>query len=169
MKKLILTSAFALCSLIGIAQHELKLNFFNVIAIGSVELGYEYLLDDNQSIGFGLLINDRYNYRSETSAREFDTNSFFAAYNFYVSGSDNTGLVISPQAKVRFGDYTRSDGRKVDMDSFSLGAGLGYKWIFEQIFTIGPEVYIGRNFSDDVRREFEAIEFNVGVNIGVRF
>lgn len=58
-------------------KSEVKFNIANVIAIESVEIGYEYFLDDNQSIGAELHINDRFSYNTEKKGKKFDTNSFF--------------------------------------------------------------------------------------------
>ena len=40
----------------GLPQNEVKLNIFNTIINGSLELGYEHFLDQNQSQGCNLAV-----------------------------------------------------------------------------------------------------------------
>src|SRR6476620_8409606 len=46
----------------GFPRHEVKWNIANTIIFASVELGYEYFIDSNQSVGAEILINDVYNF-----------------------------------------------------------------------------------------------------------
>ncbi|HZH70656.1 MAG TPA: DUF3575 domain-containing protein [Flavobacteriaceae bacterium] len=163
------------------AQHEIKLNIANTIAIASVELGYEYFFDNNQSLEAQVLINDRYNYGSEKGDRQFNTHSFQLGYNFYIIQEfQGTGFHISPFLKYRTGDFEETKAVTVgsntfdekvttDMNSFLIGIGGGYKFNFGNQFVFGPYANIGRNFSDVVKERFSAIEFNAGFNIGYRF
>ena len=67
MKKMFLSIAMALVSLGAFAQtykNEVKLNILNVIIRPSIELGYEYYLDDNQSVDAELMFLDRFSYWS---------------------------------------------------------------------------------------------------------
>lgn len=157
-------------------QNEIKLNIANTIAIASVEFGYERFLDYHQSIEGVILINDRINYHSESGSRDFQTNSFKLGYNYYF-GEDYTasGLYVNPFLKYRTGEFSE-EGRDVeapeivtDMNSLIIGIGSGYKWNFNDTFVLGPFINVGRNFSEEVKDRFSAIEFNAGFNIGYRF
>ncbi len=160
-------------------QNEIKLNIANTIAIASVEFGYERFLDYHQSIEGIVLINDRMNYHSEKGSRDFNTTSFKLGYNYYF-GEDNaaSGLYVNPFVKYRSGEFTQDTLREgssspgvevTDMNSFIIGFGAGHIWNFNDTFVIGPFLNIGRNFSEEVRDRFSAIEFNAGLNIGYRF
>lgn len=153
------------------SQHEIKVNILNVIALGSVELGYEYYLDERQSVGLDLLINDTYNMSIGRQVEDFNTNSMQLSYNYNISKrGDGSGFIISPLLKFRFGDYQEtSSDPKIDMDSFIIGIGAGYKWNFNNRFVIGPYANIGRNFSEEVTEEFTKIEFSAGFNLGFKF
>ena len=162
---------------IDFMQNELKINIANTIAIASVEVGYERFMDHNQSIDFEILINDRMNYHSEKNSRQFKTTSFKVGYNFYF-GTENSGsgLFANPFAKIRTGEFTEvvkveeRDVRQVtDMGAFIIGIGGGYKWNFNDTFVLGPYANIGRNFSNEVKERFSALEFNAGFSIGYRF
>ena len=169
MKKL-LFSCLVLFGASAFAQHEVKWNIGNTIMHASVEVGYEYLIDNHQSVGAELLFNDVYNLRIGRQATDFDTNSFKISYNYY-TGERNDEFVISPFLQARQGDYQKyTDSPKIDMDSFIVGIGLGYKWNINDKFVFGPYFTIGRNFSEEVNDEFNTpVEIGVGFGIGYRF
>lgn len=152
-------------------KSEVKFNIANVIAIASIEVGYEYFLDDNQSVGAELHINDRFSYIEETDLKEFKTNSFLINYNYYFNPEDKGSFYAYPFLKYRFGEHTDDRAGKVDtdMDSFIMGLGVGYKWAWNDKFAIAPYVSIARNFSDEVNDRFMSIEPNAGVSVGYRF
>lgn len=173
----LLLTAFTGLSQSNGKQNEIKLNIANTIAIASVEFGYERFLDDHQSIEGMILINDRMSYRSEKDSREFKTNSFKLGYNYYFGDEyPASGLYVNPFLKYRTGEFseeieTDSNNTRIetDMDAFIIGLGTGYKWNFNDTFVLGPFINIGRNFSEEVKDRFSAIEFNAGFNIGYRF
>lgn len=152
-------------------QNEIKFNILNVIALGSVEIGYEYYLDEHQSIGLDVLINDTYNMSIGRQVEDFNTNSFQFSYNYNISRrGDGSGFIISPLLKFRLGDYQETNlTPKIDMNSFIIGLGTGYKWSFNNRFVMGPYANIGRNFSEEVTEEFTKIEFSAGFNLGFKF
>jgi len=173
MKKIILGLAFLGSVFTAEAQYksEVKFNIANVIAIASVEVGYEYFLDDNQSIGAELHINDRFSYLEETDDKKFNTNSFLVSYNYYFNPESKGSFYAYPFFKYRFGDHEDKRVGKVDtdMNSFIMGLGVGYKWAWNDKFAISPYVSIARNFSEEVNDRFMAIEPNAGVSVGYRF
>lgn len=173
MKKIVLGLAFLTGVFSVKAQYksEVKFNIANVIAIASVEIGYEYFLDDNQSIGAEIHINDRFSYIEETSVKKFNTNSVLINYNYYFSPENKGSFYAYPFLKYRFGDHEdkRVDRLDTDMDSFIMGLGAGYKWAWNDKFAISPYVSIARNFSEEVNDRFMAIEVNAGVSVGYRF
>lgn len=173
MKKLIATAAFGLLALVGHAQekkHQVHWNIANTIALASVEFGYQYFIDEHQAIGADILINDTYNMAFGREAKDFDTNSYQLSYNYY-TGEAQDEWIISPFIKIRSGEYQQYEGSPIiDMDSFILGAGVGYMWNLNDTFVFGPTASIGRNFSDKVNDEFSSgVEFHLGARIGFRF
>lgn len=173
MKKVFLGLLFfsALFSTNAQYKSEVKFNIANVISIASIEVGYEYFLDDNQSIGAELHINDRFSYVEETDDKKFETNSFVINYNYYFSPENKGSFYAYPFLKYRFGEHKddRAGKPNTDMDSFIMGLGAGYKWAWNDKFAIAPYVSIARNFSEDVNDRFMAIEINGGVSVGYRF
>ena len=187
MKRLLLT----VCALVGTANaqaqalNEVELNIFNTIVNQSVEIGYEHFIDKDQSVGVDLLINDRFSYygqnKKERKFKQFNTNAIAVNYSFYFGGKEGehaSGFYAQPFLKYRFGDYERDakapegvtpERITVDMNSFIIGVGAGYKLVKNDAFTVSPFVNIGRNFNEDVAKEFMGVELNAGINIGYRF
>ncbi|RYZ45694.1 MAG: DUF3575 domain-containing protein [Sphingobacteriales bacterium] len=171
MKKLLLLAlGLSGCCTSAQSSHEIKWNIGNTIGYASVEVGYEYLFDEHQSVGAEMLINDTFNMSIGRQAKDFSTNSFQLSYTYYVSGH-SSGITISPLLKFRTGDYQKTPSDpEIDMNSFILGLQAGYKWILNDKFVFGPYANIGRNFSSEVNDEFNtAVEFHAGFGIGYRF
>lgn len=175
MKK-ILFIIFGLVSLNAVAQdfpeNEVKYNILNTMIVASVELGYERFVDRNQSIDLDILINDRFNYQSESGSRKFNTNAFKLGYNYYFGEGNGNGIYANPFIKYRFGDFTESiEGINVEtnMSSFILGIGAGYKWNTGDKFVFGPYATIGRNFGKESAARFQGVDFNAGISVGYRF
>ncbi|MBD3582042.1 DUF3575 domain-containing protein [Flavobacterium selenitireducens] len=170
MRKMIIACLAVIGSSALAQKHEIKWNIGNTILHASAEIGYEYLIDNHQSIGSEFLINDVYNLRIGRQATDFDTHSFKIAYSYY-TGDRNDAFQISPFIQVRTGDYQKyEDSPKVDMDSFIVGIGGGYKWNINDKFVFGPYFTVGRNFSEEVNDEFNTpVEIGVGFGIGYRF
>ena len=174
MKKMFLSIAMALVSLGAFAQtykNEVKLNILNVIVRPSVELGYEYYLDDNQSVEGELMFLDKFSYWPKGDGK-FSATSFKVGYNYYFDSSDAVGFYINPFLKTRFGKYTEEkDGVDVEtkLNAFIIGVGVGYTWVFNSKFVVAPYANLGRNFSKPVNERFWAVEPNAGVRLGFRF
>lgn len=186
MKRLAL-AVCALGSTLGVqaqALNEVELNIFNTIVNQSVEIGYEHFIDQDQSIGADLLINDRFSYygqnKKEGKFKQFNSNAIAVNYSFYFGGKEGehaSGFYAQPFLKYRFGDYEHDveiaqgvyQRQTVDMNSLIIGVGGGYKLVKNDAFTVAPFVNIGRNFKQEVADEFMGVELNAGINIGYRF
>lgn len=152
--------------------NEIKMNFMNLIVLGSVEIGYEKFLSENHSLDLQIHINDRFGYNSQNSDKEYNTNAVQASMNFYFGERESGRFYIYPLAKIRFGDFEEvKDGDIVstNMNSFMFGAGAGYKWELSDNFAFGPYASIVRGFSDEVANRFSRIEVNGGFSLGYRF
>lgn len=150
---------------------EVRWNFLNTIAIGSVEVGYEQFLNTDQSIGVEIHVNDRFGYRSEGDGRTFSATSFLASYNFYFPSTREGRIYVSPFFKYRFGEFVQNiDGVSgvTNLNCAYLGVMSGYKWNFNNL-AFGPFVAVARGFAPEVNRRFQSIEVKAGFNIGYRF
>lgn len=171
MKKMILSIAIALVSFGAFAQtykNEVKLNILNVIVRPSVELGYEYYLDDNQSVDAELMFLDRFSYWPKKGGK-FSATSFKVGYNYYFDSSDAVGFYINPFLKTRFGKYKKEGEEDKNLNAFIIGVGVGYTWVFNSKFVVAPYANIARGFNNEVNKEYWAVEPNAGVRLGFRF
>nr|WP_311459418.1 DUF3575 domain-containing protein [uncultured Capnocytophaga sp.] len=174
MKKMFLSIAMALVSLGAFAQtykNEVKLNILNVIVRPSIELGYEYYLDDNQSVDAELMFLDKFSYWPKRS-NKFSATSIKVGYNYYFDSSDAVGFYINPFLKTRFGKFTEEENGvdvETKLNAFIIGVGVGYTWVFNSKFVVAPYANLGRNFSKPVNERFWAVEPNAGVRLGFRF
>ena len=171
MKKMFLSIAMALVSLGAFAQtykNEVKLNILNVIVRPSIELGYEYYLDDNQSVDAELMLLDRFSYWSKNGGK-FSATSFKVGYNYYFDSSDAVGFYINPFLKTRFGKYTKDGEEDRNLNAFIIGVGVGYTWVFNSKFVVAPYANIARGFNNEVNKKYMAVEPNAGVRLGFRF
>ncbi|EJU26241.1 MULTISPECIES: DUF3575 domain-containing protein [Capnocytophaga] len=171
MKKMILSIAIALVSFGAFAQtykNEVKLNILNVIVRPSIELGYEYYLDDNQSVDAELMFLDRFSYWPKKGGK-FSATSFKVGYNYYFDSSDAVGFYINPFLKTRFGEYKKDGEEDKNLNAFIIGVGVGYTWVFNSKFVVAPYANIARGFNNEVNKEYWAVEPNAGVRLGFRF
>jgi len=156
-------------------ENEVKINIVNTIVIGSLELGYERFLDQNQSLGLELMFMDRFSYISDSGeGEEFNATSFMLSYNYYfVTASDPSGFYVLPFLKYRNGTFSETGENnqliETNLNSFMIGFGAGYKWVHNDKFALGPYVNIARGFNSDVSDRFDPVEFNAGFSIGFRF
>lgn len=162
---------------VGDFSNEVKVNFFNLIALGSIEVGYERYLSSDHSLDFQLLINDRFGFNNEKKGKKYKTNSAQVSMNFYFGGNNTNQLprgrfYIYPLAKLRFGEFEETvdgDVTTTNMNAFMFGAGAGYKWEISDQFAFGPYASLTRGFSKEVADRFSRIEVNAGFSLGYRF
>jgi len=157
---------------VGVFDNELKINFLNLILLGSFEVGYERFLSESHSLDVQLHINDRFGFNSQNNGKNYKTNAIQTGMNFYFGNKPSGRFHVYPFLKFRFGDFEESFVGAVattDMTSFILGAGFGYKWEVSEHFAFGPYASVARNFSEAVSDKFTAIEPNAGFSLGFRF
>lgn len=158
---------------LGQYSNEVKINFANLLALGSFEGGYERFLSESHSLDFQLLINDRFGFNAENDGKKFKTNSVQTGLNFYFGKGTSGRFYIYPFVKIRFGELEESTApgavSTTDLTSFILGAGAGYKWEVSNHFAFGPYLSLGRGFSEIAANRFTAIELNGGFSLGYRF
>ncbi|MFC3880240.1 DUF3575 domain-containing protein [Algoriphagus namhaensis] len=156
----------------GAGSNEVKINFLNLILLGSVEVGYEKFLSENHSLDLQVHLNDRFGFNSQKDGKTYKTNSVQASMNFYFGDNTNGRFYLYPLAKLRFGDFEETiDGDVVttNMNAFIFGAGVGYKWEVSENFAFGPYASVVRGFSQEVSDRFATIEVNGGFSLGYRF
>lgn len=110
-------------------HHEVKLNIFNTTS-GLVTFSYDYILDNDQSIGIEAGYGNR-------DVRFAETQLFFQPrYRFHFGEYRAQGLFLQGHVEAHWGDPYFDCSQKENMFSPGIGAGAGYKlvkkkWIFE--------------------------------------
>ncbi|MFC0603204.1 DUF3575 domain-containing protein [Winogradskyella pulchriflava] len=147
------------------AKHEFKLNGL-MLVVGAVEVGYEYLLNEESGVGISAFIA----YDEEIKD---DVQYYISPYYRYYFGKKYAGGFFLEG----FGMLNRSE-RDIDfffeddddnwVTDFALGIGLGGKWITKKGFVGKINYGIGRNLFKTDESEFDFIG-KFGISIGYRF
>ena len=193
MKKTHLLFVLLLTSFYGFAQedietttkkNEISSNLFDLVVAGSFNVKYERYLEKNQSLYIGATFFDTYAYYDTGYIKDSDAISLKAAYVIYFSKKkDHAGFYFYPQAKLRTGTVTVEDyyyydyisdtnveeEYTYDVDGFSLGFGIGHKWVFNDTFTLGINGEIARNLGSIDDDYLDNVEPRFGINFGIRF
>ncbi len=157
-------------------SHELKLNAFNIILFKSIDASYEYLINDESSVGISFLINlndennDGPNY-NETFAITPYYRHFFSskyAWGFFVEGF---GMFNTQELDYYYydninGGYDNNDEKTTN---FALGLSLGAKFVSEKGFIFEFFGGIGRNLFTSNSDYNSEIVPRLGTSFGYRF
>jgi hypothetical protein len=154
------------------AKHEIKLNASNLIAFTFLDVSYETLLNEESSLGLGILVNvGDDNFLDEY--RTFSLTPYYRQYfsKKYAKGFFIEGFGMLNSGKEEYYIYDNINGTDYITDdkytAFALGISVGGKFVTNRGFV--AEIYggIGRNlvgsdyFTDIVGRG--------GISIGYRF
>lgn len=192
MKKLVLIAALLVVSLPSFSQenedlqkkNEISSNLLDLVVAGSLNVNYERLMENNQSLFIGATFFDTYGYYDVGYLESTNAISLKAAYLIYFSKEkDHAGFFFYPQLKLRTGEvvveeYTYYDVDndvyineefKYDVSGVSVGFGLGHKWMFNNKFSLSLNGDIARNLGDFDDDYLDTIELRFGVNLGYRF
>ena len=183
MKKLI-TIALLLIAINSFAQeeipkdksHELKLNVFNTLIFKSIDVSYEYLINEESSVGISFLVNLNDNdtdgpYYNETFAITPYYRHYFSRK--YAAGFFMEGFGMYNVQDSYYYDYSSSsiyyDENFKKTNNFALGISLGAKFVSEKGFAFEFYGGIGRNlFTSDSENNFEVVP-RLGISFGYRF
>jgi hypothetical protein len=176
MKKLVFSILFFTFS-IGLfaqyesAQNELKINMSNLIGFKWLDVGYERILNEESSIGFGTLISLDH---SVDGLDEFRTFSLTPYYRHFFSGGYAQGFFVEAFTMIHSGnnnsyidDFNYNSTYTEDkFTDFAVGISIGSKWVTARGFV--AEIYggIGRDMLDNSDLE---VVGRGGVSIGYRF
>ncbi|OUR98429.1 hypothetical protein A9Q86_14465 [Flavobacteriales bacterium 33_180_T64] len=153
-------------------KNEVKVNALYMV-IGSVDLTYERLLNEESAVGLNVVIpfdeaiTDDLNYYFSPYYRLYFGKKY--AGGFFLEGF---GLLSSVNSTERFLSGSEFDPviitREEKVTDFALGIGLGGKWITNNGFVGELGFGIGRNLTntDDNVENFVA---KIGITIGYRF
>ena len=157
-----------------IRKHEVKGNAFNILIFKSIDLSYEYLINEESSVGATVLfnLNDTYsdgpNYYEQFAftpyyrrffSRKYAWGFFMEAFGMYNTQEDDIYYYYE--------DRTTSNTNRTN--NFALGISLGAKFVSQRGFVFEFFAGVGRNlFTSDSRYNIEFVP-RLGINLGYRF
>lgn len=183
-------------SFVGFAQEEkeaithkseLSLNVFDLVVAGTVHVGYERFLENNQSISIDGYLKDSYGYFDTAYQDKNTVYSIRGAYNIYFSNSkQHHGFHFYPFLKLRTGkqssdySYTYYDENgnistmiskdEEDLSGITAGFGVGHKWLFNNKITLGINGELGRELSNSFNTDYySTVEPRFVIKFGFRF
>jgi hypothetical protein len=164
MKKFLFLSIF-LASFTVSAQdsNEIKIDVFDILALKSLDVSYEHIMNSESSVGLAILFNfektAKFRYKQDFALTPYFRQRLFdkGNVNFFgeLFGSINSGEDLN------------SDGIEEDYTDFAFGLGFGGKYVSENGFILDIHAGIGRNlFNTDISPE---IVPRVGISVGKQF
>lgn len=179
MKKITLAALLLISSVVLFAQqnndysemnNELKLNMSNLIGFKWLDVGYERILNEESSIGFGTLIsldND------VDGLDEYRTFSLTPYYRHFFSSKYAQGFFVEAFTMIhsgKFDDYYYDDYNSHITDhkytDLAVGISVGGKWVTRRGFVAEIYAGIGRDMLNN--SDIEVVGRG-GVSIGYRF
>ncbi len=159
-------------------SHELKINAFNTLIFKSIDVSYEYLINDESSVGISFLVN-----LNDENSDGPDYNETFAItpyYRHFFSRKYAWGFFMEA-----FGMYNTQESDYYDYyyegvnyvsshslnktNNFALGVSIGAKFVSQKGFVFEFFAGIGRNlFTSDSDNNFELVP-RLGTSFGYRF
>lgn len=151
-------------------KHEVKMNISNVLIFEWLDFSYEYLINEESSIGIGVLTSlngdlDLKEYRKFSLTpyyRRYFSNKF--ARGFFVEGF---GMLHSYSSDNNFYYYENTSNHSSNRTEFAMGISAGGKFISKNGFTAEIYLGIGRNIGGD-NNSLEAVGRG-GISLGYRF
>ena len=174
----IAASAFAQEVIKKEKSHEIKINAFNTIIFKSIDLSYEYLINDESSVGVSFLVNlndensDGPNY-NETFALTTYYRHFFSrkyAWGFFMEAFGMYNTQESDNYDYYYEDVNYISSHSVHKtDNFALGISIGAKFVSQKGFVFEFFAGVGRNlFTSDSSNNYELVP-RLGTSFGYRF
>ncbi|WP_339623038.1 hypothetical protein [uncultured Winogradskyella sp.] len=168
-----------------IKKSEISTNLLDLVVAGTLNVNYERLFENNQSLFLGVNLFDTYAYYDAGYIEKSTAFTLRAAYLVYFSKEkDHAGFFFYPQLKLRTGEVTVDDGYffydgetdnfvedrfTYDVSGVSAGFGIGHKWMFNNKFTLMLNGDIARNLGNFDTDYLDNIELRFAVNFGYRF
>ncbi|WP_394748361.1 DUF3575 domain-containing protein [Spongiimicrobium salis] len=153
------------------ARNEIKTNAFNLIAFSFLDLQYEYLLNEEASLGISVLFNVGEDEDFFDEFRQFSFTPYYRQYfsNKYAKGFfvEGFGMLNSGDSDIFFFDDVANPPQDTSYTDFALGISVGGKFVTKRGFIAEIYTGIGRNLLDsDFAPE---IVTRGGISLGYRF
>ena len=151
-------------------KHELTVNALTLIASEWIDVSYEYLLDEESSLG----IDVQFGLDSDANEDGFRKFSITPNYRRYFSEKYAKGFFVEAFGMLHsfeefvFVNTSSTSELKTNTD-FSLGISVGGKWVTPKGFVTEIFLGIGRNLFNNSEYDFTDVAGRVGISLGYRF
>jgi hypothetical protein len=151
-----------------IGQQEFRIDFFDLVVLESLHVGYEKMNDTSTAIGLTTLINF-----GDMLEEDFALTPYFRLYFLESEDYGGYGFFAEVFSKLAFGETEATNTVSSEDENFfdiALGAGLGRKWINRKGYSFEVLFGLGRNLlldEDHYNRSEAVARFNLA--IGKRF
>ena len=161
-------------------SNEVKLNVFNALIFKSIDLTYEYLINDESSVGLSFMVNlnndfsegPDYNekYAITPYYRHFFSRKYAMGFFIEAFGMYNTQEYNYYDDEYYYDDYIQKlDNNSKQTNNFALGFSIGGKFVSRNGFVFEFFGGVGRNiFSSNEQYNYEFVP-RLGVSLGYRF
>ena len=175
MKKLLFSLLFVSMCLSAIAQNEtsnneLKINMSNLIIFKFLDVGYERILNEESSFGFGTLISLDNGVESFDEYRTFSVTPYYRHFfsNKYAQGFFVEAFTMLHSGKDYYDYYEYDSLQSSDHNYTDLAVGIsaGAKWVSDRGFVAEFYFGIGRDLLN--QSDIEVVGRG-GLSIGYRF
>ena len=153
-------------------KNEIRLNALDLIVHPALSLSYERLV--NESNGYGVSIFANFG-DDDTTYQNFAITPYYRFYFLNRKDYGASGLFVeafSSFSSVNFHDYWYGSSNTSENEfQFSMGVGLGKKWVNRNGFTFEVLAGVGRYFIDRDTDNYSHPEAHgrIGLSIGKRF
>lgn len=155
-------------------KHEIRLDAFEVLAINTLELNYEYIISKYSGVGAAISIGwdegDNFDNYQNFAFTPYFRQYFFNKKDFGARGLFAEGLLQVASGERLFVDFLEGGGSTTttnDWTNFGIGFALGQKWVSRNGFVLEISIGGGRYFgnADDSPEGF----VRGGILVGYRF
>jgi len=159
-------------------SNEAKLNVFNALIFKSVDLTYEYLINDESAVGLSFMVNlndefsDGPTYNEEYAITPYYRHYFSSKYamGFFIEAFGMFNKQEIDEYYYYYDDYIEEpETIPGQSNNFALGFSLGGKFVSNKGFVFEFFGGIGRNLFTS--NDFDSTEFvpRLGISLGYRF
>jgi len=147
-------------------KNEIRLNAFNLISFKWLDISYEYVLNEESTIGISVINKLGNEWTGFDTKRTYSITPY---YRHFFSSSYAKGFFMEGFAKINGGykkDYTNSIEGEVKYNDVAFGIGTGAKFISRRGFVGEINAGLGRNLFNADAPE---IVGRAGISFGYRF
>ena len=162
MKKILVIIAILVSSLTQ-AQQEIKVDVFDALVLKTVEISYEYYVNEKSSVGISALFNFE---KKSADFRYGEDKAITPYFRHYFTTEATWNFFGEAFVAINSGEKEIENSPNIGYTDGALGIAVGTKYISDGGFTIDGYAGLGRNLFGS---NSPIIVPRVGLNLGFRF